>query len=917
MKQILIAFLFFFAFSFVAEAQTTRYVKVGGVGNGTSWTNASGDLQAIIDASTDEDTIWVAKGVYKPTKSPWPTTTDGTPVTARDNAFVLKRGVKIFGGFAGNETLFEERNFTQNETVLSGDLNDDNMASDGDTYHVVISLNNSDDSELNGFTIRHGYANGSKSMGTSSATTSTSLSQSNGGAICTRGSNTGTLFKNLIIIDNYAKSSGGAVYQRTGGAAKEYRWENVKFLNNVSGASGGGLYFYPSINTPSIVLEACVFENNTATTSGGGFYHNGAVSGTVTFNNGLAKNNTVGASGGAIYITQSSTNDRTIIKNSIFDSNKSTGTSSSYGGHIYANRNLEVDSSSFTNGANVQGGALYISSSGALFAFNSVFENNKSTSTSATLSAGGGGAVYLGANTTKKGLIQQCTFISNTSANLGGAIHFQTNSTSVHSSSFSKNTALLGGGAISVYGSATAGVNFEILNSLFYANEAKGTASTWAGGAVFMRDYSAAKIVNSTFYANQAVNAGGAVYQANNDNFFGGNSGVAKAAIYNSIFYGNIANTYADIRSPGLNSLEVKNSLTQLYGTDGVDENIVGVDPHFASVDESNAGFLRLGTGSRAINVAEIAFLDAVILNDLQGKARVIYDFLDLGCFEYDGPLSGLHAFYVQENAAVGTVVGMPTSNIGGTLSWTILSGNTDDTFKMDSGSGSITVNKNQLLDYEARKAFRLRVRAYNGNTEDIFMVFVILENVMEDPGTPILTNKDANGEVRSYFPRLEGVAEPESTINVYMDGVKTPYTTESNTRGEWNLKFEQSISPGTHSFYVTAENSLGLSNPSGVVSALFILYPGEIVANNILTPNGDGKNDVWIIPYLTTMYPKNEVLVYDKKGKIVFRKQNYQNDWDGSFNGSYLNTGTYYYHINLGTGVKPVKGTLTILNGH
>ena len=62
-------------------AQTIRYVKptATGTGNGSSWANASGDLQAMINASSANDQVWVASGVYKPT---------GT--TARNISFAMK-----------------------------------------------------------------------------------------------------------------------------------------------------------------------------------------------------------------------------------------------------------------------------------------------------------------------------------------------------------------------------------------------------------------------------------------------------------------------------------------------------------------------------------------------------------------------------------------------------------------------------------------------------------------------------------------------------------------------------------------------------------------------------------------------------------------------------------------------------------
>ena len=74
-------------------------------------------------------------------------------------------------------------------------------------------------------------------------------------------------------------------------------------------------------------------------------------------------------------------------------------------------------------------------------------------------------------------------------------------------------------------------------------------------------------------------------------------------------------------------------------------------------------------------------------------------------------------------------------------------------------------------------------------------------------------------------------------------------------------------------------------------------------------------------------MYPKHEIVVYDKVGKIVFKwlssvngPYDSNNDngmaWNGTYNGSPLNSGTYYYDINVGAGLDRIKGTITILKG-
>jgi gliding motility-associated-like protein len=83
--------------------------------------------------------------------------------------------------------------------------------------------------------------------------------------------------------------------------------------------------------------------------------------------------------------------------------------------------------------------------------------------------------------------------------------------------------------------------------------------------------------------------------------------------------------------------------------------------------------------------------------------------------------------------------------------------------------------------------------------------------------------------------------------------------------------------------------------------------------ATNILTPDGDGVNDYWIVKNID-MYPNNEVKIFDRTGRLVYSKKNYDNTWGATLNGAPLAEGTYYYIINYGndTGIK--KGFITIV---
>lgn len=67
----------------------------------------------------------------------------------------------------------------------------------------------------------------------------------------------------------------------------------------------------------------------------------------------------------------------------------------------------------------------------------------------------------------------------------------------------------------------------------------------------------------------------------------------------------------------------------------------------------------------------------------------------------------------------------------------------------------------------------------------------------------------------------------------------------------------------------------------------------------NILSPNGDGYNDRWVVGNIDK-YPDNKVEVFDQAGRLVYSKTGYTNDWNGMVNGHVLAEGTYYYRITF-----------------
>jgi gliding motility-associated-like protein len=85
------------------------------------------------------------------------------------------------------------------------------------------------------------------------------------------------------------------------------------------------------------------------------------------------------------------------------------------------------------------------------------------------------------------------------------------------------------------------------------------------------------------------------------------------------------------------------------------------------------------------------------------------------------------------------------------------------------------------------------------------------------------------------------------------------------------------------------------------------------VKGTNLLTPNGDGKNDRFIIRNID-MYPNNTVRIYDRAGRLLFSKVNYKDEFDGTFQGSPLAEDTYYYIVDFGPTKLKLKGFITIV---
>jgi hypothetical protein len=154
-----------------------------GANDGSSWEDAYTDLQDALADAASGDQIWVAECVYKPTA--------GSETSAR---FSLVDGVEMYGGFAGDETGLEERDYEQNKTYLSGDL-----GSGIESSRIVLTNGVGAATILDGFEITGGYR-GIYSYQSEEIISNCVISQNSGDGIYCNES--GPAMDNCIIEDN-------------------------------------------------------------------------------------------------------------------------------------------------------------------------------------------------------------------------------------------------------------------------------------------------------------------------------------------------------------------------------------------------------------------------------------------------------------------------------------------------------------------------------------------------------------------------------------------------------------------------------------------------------------------------------------------------------------------------------------------
>jgi gliding motility-associated-like protein len=165
------------------------------------------------------------------------------------------------------------------------------------------------------------------------------------------------------------------------------------------------------------------------------------------------------------------------------------------------------------------------------------------------------------------------------------------------------------------------------------------------------------------------------------------------------------------------------------------------------------------------------------------------------------------------------------------------------------------------------------------------------------------LTNTDALEASIEWSPYDKAWPMPEYQVFFLFGGDSVLAARTSNT----NITLKKPETNGNYQVVVRTDAPAD-SRQSRSNALDFTVEVKEVVIYNVITPNGDGFNDVFQVDNLQ-FYPGTVLHVFNRWGQEVFSSVDYQNNWSPTA----LGAGTYYYKLLL-PNQKQYEGSLRIV---
>ncbi|MEP3211410.1 MAG: T9SS type B sorting domain-containing protein [Maribacter sp.] len=211
--------------------------------------------------------------------------------------------------------------------------------------------------------------------------------------------------------------------------------------------------------------------------------------------------------------------------------------------------------------------------------------------------------------------------------------------------------------------------------------------------------------------------------------------------------------------------------------------------------------------------------------------------------------------------------------------------------------SGTTPTNRLNLT-FEDNSVEEDVIYALNSTNPNDFILDPNFENLL--PGNHFIQIVHANG----CSTTVDFEIEEFETLVLTLEQLDLNEITATATGGRegYTYYFDGQNNTDDNTFYIRRTDTFEVrvvdENGCEATASIFVEFI-DIEIPNFFTPDGDGKNDIWI-PRNIEQFPDIFITIYDRYGREVYRIKDNEDGWNGLYQEADLPTGDYWYVIRL-----------------
>lgn len=368
-----------------------------------------------------------------------------------------------------------------------------------------------------------------------------------------------------------------------------------------------------------------------------------------------------------------------------------------------------------------------------------------------------------------------------------------------------------------------------------------------------------------------------------------------------------------------LTNCEIDNNPNNQIGA-FINGNLAGYSKINTTVDGNNYAYLFIHSNSSSGDIITFKIYDAD--NDIVKDANQTIIFEENGSIGNTANPYEFASEYKLESLDIEDIKLYDYSSFDDSIAHLLLTNeigdSTDATYtfifdNLGSENTSFEFANNQLIlqeavDYPEQSSFNIHVMATTANGCKLsknFTLEVLNTNVPPLDIIPFTGCFYENKEVGSYVILLTAIDSTPIDVHTY------EFVNDSNflDNGFFEINYDELLSKKVFDYETKTSYILQIKVIDAIGNFYIDTFSVDIcdlteydnpLANNYISPNGDGFNDVFQVPNVS-MYSNFSFHLYNDNGnEVYFLDENYNNDFNGTNNknGQELPSGTYIYHF-------------------